>query len=362
MVEIIDRAISRTFNRLKQIGELRDGFLVGVVILYILGYIVWAFNARQNNLGLLPALDFQYFTAGIVPAVLLLALYIAIRGIILLREKVAIWFGPSVTGWRLILRRIIFVVCGGSLSLFVLLAITTDWFESISLRFEPYMVTISYIWAVSLFFLPPVQKAQQSDETAKKSNSTNNNQHKSLFDRYTARLVSYKQDSKLFRPFRIILIIILGFIIGLAAFPLTLAALVRDPSFNKFLRIIGLIYAVFLIILLTALGIGFFIEEVYTNIPQEFGGPQPRCAYLDVATAQLSNETRKAILPINTISSDSRVVRSNKVNVFFLGSEFLMVKPTMENLGNESEIYEIRRSDVEIIIWCGDRKVDPTTD
>lgn len=361
MVEIIDRAISRTFNRLKQIGELRDGFLVGVVIVYILGYIVWAFNAWQNNLGLLPAIDFQYFIAGIVPTVLLLTLYIAIRGNILVHEKVPIWFGPSVTGWGRILRIIIFVVCGGSLLLWVLLDITTDRSESISLIFEPYVRPILYIWIVSLYFLPPVQKAQQSDETPKKFNSTNNNQLKSLLDRCTARLVSYKQDSKLFRPFRFILRIILRiifaflrFIIGLAVFLLALTNGVRDPSLNKVFRSIGSFYAFLFIIMLAVIGIAFFIEDVYPNIPQEFGGPQPRCAYLDVATAQLSNETRKAILPVNTISSDSRVVRSNKVDVFFLGSEFLMVKPSIENLGNESEIYEIRRSDVEVVIWCGD--------
>ena len=44
---------------LKRAGEIRDGFLVMGAIFYFFGYIVWAINAYRNDLGLLPALEFQ---------------------------------------------------------------------------------------------------------------------------------------------------------------------------------------------------------------------------------------------------------------------------------------------------------------
>ena len=44
---------------LKRAGELRDEFLVMGAIFYFFGYIVWAINAYRNDLGLLPALEFQ---------------------------------------------------------------------------------------------------------------------------------------------------------------------------------------------------------------------------------------------------------------------------------------------------------------
>ena len=45
------------------LGSRRNGFLVGLAVIYGLGYLVWAVNSWMNNLGFLPALDFQYFVA-----------------------------------------------------------------------------------------------------------------------------------------------------------------------------------------------------------------------------------------------------------------------------------------------------------
>jgi hypothetical protein len=58
-------------NFVKRIGKLRDGFLVSGAALYGLGYLVWTYTAWRNDLGQLPALEFQYVIAGVVPAILL---------------------------------------------------------------------------------------------------------------------------------------------------------------------------------------------------------------------------------------------------------------------------------------------------
>jgi hypothetical protein len=53
------------------IGGLRDAMLVGAGTMYILGYMTWSTSAYVQGLGLLPAVDAQYFMAGIVPAAIL---------------------------------------------------------------------------------------------------------------------------------------------------------------------------------------------------------------------------------------------------------------------------------------------------
>ncbi len=53
------------------IGNLRDTLLVGAGTVYILGYLTWSISAYSQDLGLLPALEAQYFMAGIVPAAIL---------------------------------------------------------------------------------------------------------------------------------------------------------------------------------------------------------------------------------------------------------------------------------------------------
>jgi hypothetical protein len=54
---------------LNALAKYRDGVLLVVGISYVLGYVVWSVHAWQENLGLVPALRFQYILAGIVPLV-----------------------------------------------------------------------------------------------------------------------------------------------------------------------------------------------------------------------------------------------------------------------------------------------------
>jgi hypothetical protein len=59
-------------DSLKWLGDRRDGFLIAGAGIYGLGYAVWSRNAYRSGLGQLPGLDLQYFTAGLVPAALLI--------------------------------------------------------------------------------------------------------------------------------------------------------------------------------------------------------------------------------------------------------------------------------------------------
>lgn len=56
---------------LKWFGERRDGLLVVAAAVYGLGYLVWSYNAWRNELGQLPALEFQYIISGVFPALVI---------------------------------------------------------------------------------------------------------------------------------------------------------------------------------------------------------------------------------------------------------------------------------------------------
>jgi hypothetical protein len=66
---------------LKELGDLRDGILLAGALVYVAGYVVWSINSLRNNLGLLPALKFQYFFAGSFPVAIALLVYGAVHGI-----------------------------------------------------------------------------------------------------------------------------------------------------------------------------------------------------------------------------------------------------------------------------------------
>jgi hypothetical protein len=279
---------------MKWIGELRDGLLVTATILYILGYIIWAINAWQWNLGLLPVLESQYFLAGIVPALSLAASYFAaIRGFPLLRKKVIIFLKPSETGWN---RPLSAVFLYAALALMLITAYYTK-FGSIIPIMGP---SKSVLW--------------------------------------------------------------LGLIDLLILF--AILSIVLLPPHWKSTRW-GTIFSPLLAILLFFEIMWLYIFYVYPLIPQEFGGPQARCAYLDIVKAQVSNETLEAITPTNATMADSQVVRSTPVGVFFSGNDFILVKPYVEeqegssstySIWGNAKTYEIRRSAVKAITWCGRSK------
>lgn len=75
----------------RALGTLRDGLLVIAAAVYVLGYLVWSWNAWTNDLGLLPALDVQYFAAGVLPAFLLWSCYVAVKNAMGITRGLARW-------------------------------------------------------------------------------------------------------------------------------------------------------------------------------------------------------------------------------------------------------------------------------
>jgi hypothetical protein len=66
-------------DKLDKISKIRDVVLVNAIFIYISGYLIWSYSAWKNNIGLLPALDFQYVMAGWVPLFIILMVYAGLR-------------------------------------------------------------------------------------------------------------------------------------------------------------------------------------------------------------------------------------------------------------------------------------------
>lgn len=85
---------------INKLGELRNGILVSASMVYILGYMIWAFHAWISNLGLLPLIDSQYFIAGILPAAVLVIVFWAVVNTRRFVDFTAAFLDPSRGGWR----------------------------------------------------------------------------------------------------------------------------------------------------------------------------------------------------------------------------------------------------------------------
>ena len=67
--------MSKLREILKTAGEARDPILVVVSFTYVLGFLVWSFQAWREGLGLLPIANTRYFIAGLPILCILIAAY-----------------------------------------------------------------------------------------------------------------------------------------------------------------------------------------------------------------------------------------------------------------------------------------------
>jgi hypothetical protein len=80
------------------------------------------------------------------------------------------------------------------------------------------------------------------------------------------------------------------------------------------------------------------------------GGVKPRCAHLDVDISKISADSRAALF--STDGDTDTIRRSDAVDVYYAGDNWILVKkaPTAEL--NDSGTYEIDRDTINAIIWC----------
>lgn len=138
--------------------------------------------------------------------------------------------------------------------------------------------------------------------------------------------------------------------IALYVFIATFMLLPVSKSESRFLSLYQKIVTIYIIVVLGALGVFFYITLVYPKIPQEFGGVLPRIARLDIAIDTTSKETFQEILSVNDTDINNQVLRSRSVDVYFSSGNTLLVKAHGQK-GRDTPTYEIQRDSIKAIVW-----------
>jgi hypothetical protein len=322
-----------TSQHLKSVAGLRDGLLVTASILYVVGYMVWSFNALQNHLGLLPALDPQYFVAGLIPVVIILMAYSG--GTYFKRFLVDTWPGlvnNEAVGFRRAVRLTLLFVFWALLGLLAFGPVLAAFLVLIYLgykllkRFAPntlerlsgkeakgweLILRLALTLLALAAFLFLLSKRKYLSRTILSG-------HAESVDRYVSM------------AFAIIFILLPP---------------MEDSFLSWFSRVYRWFLAYFGTLLVVFVGLTFYVQKVYPTFPQEFGGVRPRCASLDVVKAQVSHETLQDIVSTEAIKSTQPVVRSLKVEILYSGSSVVLVR-------SQGRVYEIAKNVIQTINAC----------
>ena len=133
-----------------------------------------------------------------------------------------------------------------------------------------------------------------------------------------------------------------------------------------------LFHSYYPVVLFSLIGFGVYIFVVYPVVPQSLGGMRPRSAYLDLRREEVSRETIAALVSPNEFASGDRIVRSKRLQVYFCGSDSMLVTetPTKQDTNwrivyqfffqqdglrspsdRNSTVYEIRKTVIQSVTW-----------
>jgi hypothetical protein len=276
---------------LKWLGEQRDGLLVCAAVVYGLGYLVWSFHALTQDLGVLPALESQYFEAGVPPALLLLLGYLFIQKYDSIQGS---------TG-RLVDKM-------NSWQQWVVVALL--------------MVAI----AVDVLFVSHLQTATLTPWDPQFWG------------------VGVKSEWLWYQPLPILFgyttlfTLVLTFLLVLGSW---------SPENNRgFFRLYRVSMTSMIVFILLIVYLKLFPE-----LPQQLGGVKPQCARFDLAIEDLSPQTLGAFVtgPITHRDTTQKTVRSRDLDVLFSSDRFLLVR--FREAG--SRVYRLESSVVRARELCG---------
>jgi len=102
---------------------------------------------------------------------------------------------------------------------------------------------------------------------------------------------------------------------------------------------------------------------IYPHLPRQLGGPQPRCAYVDLVRDEVAPPTLAELtrpVDMDKVAVTEKVVRSTKLEVYFANSDYLLVRAAIvpggqkeaDPLSNPNRLYELRKETIRAIQWC----------
>jgi hypothetical protein len=267
------KKIEKLFYNINSVGKIRDGLLTISLLIYIIGYIIWSWNAWKNNLGQIPALDLQYLIAGIPPLIIILSMYL--------------------------------------IYLFTRAAFKTE-IEIIDLMSAGILVGLKAYWAGTY--------ARMKDDGIDLEESRK----------------SIKNRIDLYRK------------IGLRRYLLYSIAKTIHVSLliaRSILKVVSIS-----IIIIGFISMLIYASAIYPLLPQEFGGPCPRLAYLDLTKSDLSKETLRTLVAEQDFFSADRIIRSEELDIYYNGVDYILLKPHL-NKTQRIKMYAIKQSAVKGINW-----------
>ncbi len=292
--------LQKSLNRAQEIGKHRDTLLVSIAATYGLGYLAWSIFAWRQNLGLLPALDFQYMVAGAG-----LVLFI-VFGVAVVRA--------SISAGHLLETALSGIAAKhdmGNLLIFVLGVIALVLFIILSADAGKLLIEIG--------------EARRSGVELVRAD---------LALTYAFMRIGF------------VAILLTGLATILADLLASPKAVFRATGRRVLLTIFGGVAALLILATLAA-----YLLVIYPGIPSEFGGLRPRCAFLDVDRALISNETYTTLFNDVSPVRTTDVVRSIRLTVYFANNQYLLVRPIDE--GPDSPTIQIRSDTISLVTWCG---------
>jgi hypothetical protein len=283
-------------------SKVRDAALVGAAILYGVGYIFWSLNAWRQGLGALPALEVQYFVAGILPSALLILLGLALWLVYRIRNSLGAIARKRPWATRLLP---VLMVCS------ILFAVAIERFTSTDLkspwRFASDVSAYVFIAALILQPLPGKTTITPIKQEPPRSNA-------------------------LAAAWRYVLLFFWN--------PLMMAV-IRGYQAGMTWTLVGAS---------GILGLAFILLTVYPAIPQALGGVASRCAHADLEIAGLGTQTREALLGTGPGWRNQTVAPSLPLDVFYSLGDTLIVKP--KEGPQTGKAFELPRTVVRSIAWC----------
>lgn len=245
-------------NALKSLGDCRDALIISASFVYVVGYGIWSLSAYRLNLGLLPAVDLNYFLAGLAPAISFIGALGLFSVAEQLRERLEN-LPEEVSTQRAIVRALVIVA---SLALFVYLIATHDSVVGIFVSEESeFAISCVGVFFLVLYLFPPVSRK------AKFSNPI---------------------------------------LYGLTE------ASIGSPAFLSIYRKFTSIALGLFLISIVAFGWVLILPKV----PQALGGIKSRCAYFEIKTDDFTAQMhRKLVTSPITVEANKKVVRTGRLEV-----------------------------------------------